>query len=194
LAQALDAWLLASEADGTLSQLRRKYLPAGNQEKTAVPLAALLAAIDERLSLMTGVAESKRVLQKPVEDLQQEARVLDAAVEGVISEAARLGVISPDEASIRAFFQAQIEVAKSIQYRILQGAATTSNPPDLVEDLRPALGRISARINRLIFVLRSESGLDFELVHSKCQEALVRHNLSENHISSIAETLVWLWE
>lgn len=84
LANQLNTWLMAKEADGSLSALRREYLPEGNDYTTALPLDALLSAIDERLSLMVAVAESKRRLGRSVEDLAQERRVLEGAVRGLV--------------------------------------------------------------------------------------------------------------
>ena len=57
LAGQLDEWLIEIEANGTLGNIRREYLPEGNDAQTAAPLPALLAAMDERLSLMVGVAK-----------------------------------------------------------------------------------------------------------------------------------------
>ncbi|MDX1650761.1 MAG: transporter substrate-binding domain-containing protein, partial [Myxococcota bacterium] len=59
LAAELDAWLLAREADGTLAALRDRALGEAARP-TATPLAALVAAVDERLALMPLVAEAKR--------------------------------------------------------------------------------------------------------------------------------------
>lgn len=52
LAQQLDQWLLAREADGTLAQLRRSATGRADLEPTARPFDALLAATAERLALM----------------------------------------------------------------------------------------------------------------------------------------------
>ena len=55
----LDRWLLAREADGTLARLRAQWIGEG-AAPAATPLAALLAAVKERLALMPAVAEAKR--------------------------------------------------------------------------------------------------------------------------------------
>ncbi|MDA1067597.1 MAG: transporter substrate-binding domain-containing protein [Verrucomicrobia bacterium] len=190
LADQLDAWLLAKEADGTLGNLRQAYLPPGNEFKTATPLPALLAAMDERLSLMVAVAESKRVLGKPVEDLAQEARVIEAAVKGVIEESQRQSVGPPDTSAVEAFFKAQIEAAKAIQFKTLEGPATMTDPPDLVEELRPALGRISGRINRLVFELRRGEALkDLSALQSEVSSALENHALTQEQLSAIGSAI-----
>ena len=193
LADQLDSWLLTLEASGILGELRHEHLPDGNDEQTAAPLTALLAAMDERLSLMVSVAESKRVLAKPVEDLEQEVRVLDAAVEGVMKEVAQLGTPLPDESSIRTFFQAQIEAAKAIQHSVLSGPPTTLDPPDLVIDLRPALGRISRRINQLVLKLQQdESFLGLEALQLLVNDALANHSLPPENLAAIASALIEL--
>ena len=83
LAEHLDLWLFAREADGTLSELRRVWFGDRHPAATASPFAALLAAADERLALMPLVAEAKRRAGLPVTNEAQEARVLDAAVRAV---------------------------------------------------------------------------------------------------------------
>ena len=64
LAAELDAWLLAREADGRLAAARAKWLgdeaASLSRRATAEPLAALLAAVDERLALMPLVGAVKR--------------------------------------------------------------------------------------------------------------------------------------
>ena len=186
LADQLDEWLQEQESNGNLGKLRKAFLPEGNDDETALPLAALLAAMDERLSLMIAVAESKRILGKSVEDLAQEARVLEAAVQGVTEAARSQGREPLDTAAVRGFFKAQIEAAKAIQYKTLEGAATMSDPPDLVNELRPALGRISERINRLLLAAKIESG---ERINSLVSQAFAQHQLAENHLVSISESL-----
>ncbi|MBE5254691.1 gamma subclass chorismate mutase AroQ [Mixta sp. Marseille-Q2057] len=66
--------------------------------------------INERLTLMRDVAAWKTVHHSSVENLQQEERVLNSTLD----EAASLG-LEPN--SVRAFVQAQMDVAKAIQYR-----------------------------------------------------------------------------
>ncbi len=100
---------------------------------------SLFAAIAERLGWMAPVAAWKHANKKPVEDLKREAVVLDAAS----ADAASLG-LAPD--SVRGFFQAQIDAAKAIQWcwikRWQSGAPEASDPPDLVDEIRPELIRL----------------------------------------------------
>ncbi|MBW2668153.1 MAG: transporter substrate-binding domain-containing protein, partial [Deltaproteobacteria bacterium] len=76
LAAQLDRWLLAREADGTLAAVRELYLGASAGPAVATPLTALLAAVDERLSLMPLIAVSKREAGLPLVVPRREAIVL----------------------------------------------------------------------------------------------------------------------
>ena len=83
---------------------------------------------------MDAVGAWKRAHGKPIEDLAQEARVLDA----VEAQARALGL---DPASVRALFQLEIELAKRIQ----RDARPVPRALDLDTELRPALARLSDR-------------------------------------------------
>ncbi|MFN2426657.1 MAG: transporter substrate-binding domain-containing protein [Candidatus Binatia bacterium] len=137
LALELDRWLLTREADGTLAGLRSRHLdgPPSSDEKppqaTAEPLAALSAAIVERLALMPMVYAAKKRDGKPVEDKAQEAAVLDAAVRAVAAEASAVeasagrvanahapatGAVDPE--AVRSLFQALIAMGKDAQQKL----------------------------------------------------------------------------
>ena len=73
LAADLDRWLLDREADGSLAKLRREHLGDAAEARTATPLAALVAAMDERLALMPLVAAAKRRAGLPLEVPEREA-------------------------------------------------------------------------------------------------------------------------
>jgi cyclohexadienyl dehydratase len=139
-ARDVDAWLLAREADGTLAALRARHLP-GAAHATATPLAALAAAIEERLALMPLVAEAKRASGTPVRVPAQEAAVIAAA---------------PERA--RLLFAALIEAAREVQEHTLAGEPAAGAAADLEAALRPALARIGERISAL--ALRLPAGLD----------------------------------
>ena len=101
------------------------------------------ALIAERLSLMKDVAIYKSERDIPVEDLQREAVVIDAAVKA----AAEHG-LEPE--TTRAFFQAQIDAAKAIQTcwieRWSAGEARPADGADLVDEIRPELLRLGNAI------------------------------------------------
>ena len=195
LSRELDRWLLQREADGTLSALRRAAFGDEEHERTARPLDALLAAIDERLALMSWVAESKRRAGSAIEDAAREARVLQAGARAVLAAAKRDGVSAPPEAAVGAFYRAQIEAAKTIQRRTLQGAVSRSaEPSDLKQILRPALIRIGDRMAQLIVALyRAPRGLDSDFeFEQKIERALRAQKLDPTTLETMRRTIVAL--
>jgi len=111
--------------------------------------ADLFDAIKERLSYMQAVAAWKVDNNRPVEDLEREKIVLDAARD----QATDLGLASD---SVNGFFLAQIEAAKEIQacwiVRWDEGNARPVNVPDLIEEVRPALLSLGKDILHLMTV------------------------------------------
>jgi len=144
-AERLDAWLLAREADGSLARWRERWLGAPGPP-TATPLAALVAALGERLSLMPAVAEAKRRSGRAVRDRAREAQVLESAFAGVERHAAEFGVVTPPRPQVDAFYRAQIEAAVAIQGETLAGPVSPGPRFDLTTELRPALLRLGQRI------------------------------------------------
>jgi cyclohexadienyl dehydratase len=159
LAREVDTWLLAREADGTLAALRAKHF-APTVAPTATPLAALAAAIEERLALMPFVAEAKRRSGTPVRVPAQEARVLDAAVAATHAAAREAARPVPDAAATRALFTELIAAARAVQEATLAGPPAPGESPDLVTTIRPALARISERIAWLLVRLPHDLGTD----------------------------------
>ncbi|MDL4915778.1 MAG: chorismate mutase [Enterobacterales bacterium endosymbiont of Blomia tropicalis] len=100
--------------------------------------------INERLTLMRDVAAWKAVHHSSVENLQQEERVLNSTLD----EAASLG-LEPN--SVRAFVQAQMDVAKAIQYRYR--AEWLSQPENMTQQqpldaIRKQIAALSSNILR----------------------------------------------
>jgi len=173
LARAFDRWLLSAEATGELARLRRAHGLA--DRRTAEPGAALLARLDERLSLMGAVAEAKRVLGRPVADAAQEARVQRAFADAAARAARERGCAAPDARTLRRFVEANLTAARLLQTRAL-AAPDASMPrlPDLgtkraVEAraeaeaaldarIRPALAWISERIAWLLIEVAARDG------------------------------------
>jgi cyclohexadienyl dehydratase len=190
LAADLDAWLLERERDGTLAELRRRHLGAGRA--TADPLDALLAAVDERLSLMPIVGYVKRETGEPLEVPDQEQVVLEAAVESVLEAASRRDRMPPPIPPIERFFRAQMEAAKQVQRDAVADSGFEPPPPlpDLDTDLRPALLRIGVRIARL--VLELPAGVPAERVHARAGELLREPLLTPPSRRAIAQAIVEL--
>ena len=149
LARAIDDWLLAREADGTLGRLRARWL-GPETTATARPLDALLAAVDERMALMPAVAEAKRRSARALRDPEREARVLEAGQAAVREAAARLGSRPPPEADVRALYRALIDGALAIEQATLERPAGAAPVADLEREIRPALVRLGERIADLV--------------------------------------------
>jgi cyclohexadienyl dehydratase len=147
LAAELDAWLLAREADGTLARLREAHLGAAGP-RTATPLGALVAAVDERLALMPLVAAAKRRAGLPVEAPAREQAVQESGVAAAREAARAAGLPPPADDAVRELFRALVAAAKEVQ-RAPQAANPDDAPADLEDELRPALLRIGERIARL---------------------------------------------
>jgi cyclohexadienyl dehydratase len=189
LAQHLDLWLFAREADGTLSELRKAWFADPNPAATAAPLAALLAAADERLSLMPLVAEAKRRAGLPIRDEAQEARVLDAAVRAVDEEAARTGRTPRPEPLVRGVFQALIAAARHLESRGLGSPAgePAPNPPSLDGVLRPAISRITPKIAEAL--VRLDSLSPGEALRQTVREQLRTPRVADEDVERLAAAL-----
>ncbi|MDG2169867.1 MAG: transporter substrate-binding domain-containing protein [Opitutales bacterium] len=192
LAGELNGWLLEQEANGNLGLWREEHLPTGNGTKTTSLISALLAAMVERLHLMVDVAESKRKTGKAIEDIEQEARVIQAAVKGVADLAEVNGQRALDPKLVEHFFCAQIEAAKAIQRHTMRQSPSMETTPDLVTEIRPALGRISARINQLICSLATTEGFDERRIRNQIQEALSAFDLPQNELQQVADAFIAL--
>jgi cyclohexadienyl dehydratase len=129
LGPALDGFLRAREPE--LRTLREKWLGAPQPRDATDEVVDLVA---RRLELMEWVGAWKRAHGKPIEDLAQEARVLDA----VAKRASELGL---EPAGVRRLFELEIALAKRIQ-----SASDETEPAlDLETELRPAIARLSDR-------------------------------------------------
>jgi cyclohexadienyl dehydratase len=145
LREWLDQWLLARETDGFLTGLRALWL--GRELVRPHPLAALFALMEARLALMPAIANYKRHSNLPIEDTQQEQKVLKQ----VTTQARTLGT---NEQDIQNVFKVQITLAKNVQQAALQNVSQENPIPlwaralDLHNDLRPALEELNDRIVR----------------------------------------------
>ncbi len=189
LATSLNLWLLARERDGTLASLRLEYFGAKSSERFATPLGALLAAIDERLSLMPTLGAAKRREGMPLEVPDREEAVLDAAVASARAAAENLGETPTPASEIRALFRAQMEAAKEVQWNAVQDIAfePPEKLPGVDDELRPALLRIGDRIAQLVLALPRD--LDPESVRHAARDALRTPYLSERSKLSIADAI-----
>ncbi|MFI5396575.1 MAG: transporter substrate-binding domain-containing protein [Candidatus Binatia bacterium] len=109
LLRDVNEWLVAREADGWLDQQRRQWF--GDRFALTPAQAgfeALAAAIDLRLQLMPLVVAVKQREHLPIEDPQQEARVLEH-----VRAAAATVRLNPDD--VAELFRVQIEAAKAVE-------------------------------------------------------------------------------
>ena len=195
LARRLDAWLLAAEADGRLAALRDRWFGAPGP-RTAEPLSALLAACDERLSLMPFVADHKRRTGLAIVDPAREERVIEAGVGAVREAAQRDGRPPPAAAAVRAFYRAQIDAAVEIQRDVLAAGEGGSARPafDLESELRPALLRIGDRMAWLLPRLPQGSPADAAALALRVRSALGGHGLATARLDAIADAIAGLRE
>ena len=193
LATRLDAWLMAAERDGSLAALRAEWFGDAVARRTATPLAALLAACDERLALMASVAEYKRGRGVAVVDPEREARVLEAAWQAVAQAAEQAGGEPPPRADVERFYRAQIAAAVAIQHRILAGPMPTGTAVfDLAQEIRPALLRIGERMASLLLLTARDSEPRSSDLHSRVEEALAMHQLPAERTRVIADAIARL--
>ena len=92
--------------------------------------------------------------------------------------------------TVEQFFHAQIEAAKAIQRQVMRQAASTDEPLDLVNDIRPALVRISARINQLICLLPSAVTKDEQEVLEQINQALLVYGLPDKEEKQLTTALL----
>lgn len=108
----------------------------------AAEIAPLGEKVNHRLSFMKDVAGFKARNHLPIEDLAQEAKVLDSAK----AEAGKLGL---DPATVEPFVIAQIKAAKAIEYRyeadwLAQPEAGWQPRP--LEEVRQEIAQLSREI------------------------------------------------
>lgn len=134
----VDPWLQQLITSGTMQKTIDRWLdfPWG--------LEPLRLAIDQRLLLAQAVARAKWNVQAPIEDLQREEQVIQAAVK----QGAQFDLSS---AWIRQVFRAQIEASKTVQRELFakwtaQQAGKFEDAPDLAKTIRPELDRLTSQL------------------------------------------------
>ncbi len=187
LAADFDTWLLAREADGTLAALRERWLGAPTA-RTAEPLRALLAALDERLALMPLVGVVKRRDGVPLVVPEREALVIDKALADLRAEAKRTGRTPPPDTRVRALFEAQFEAARFVQLQATKDPSYHPEAlPDLDRELRPSLLRIGERTARLLLAL--PPNLDAAAVRVAAGDALRAPYLDAGRRDALADAI-----
>ncbi len=151
LAERLDAWMVAREADGWLGVERGRWLgPTAVSDAVAMGREAVAALIEIRLGLMPAVAAAKDAAQLPIEDRQQEAAVLERIQRAAGAAAA------PAAAAV---YTVLIDMAKAVQRQAAEPEVRAALP-----DLRDAIARIDEQLVREIGRRPSGTTADWELV------------------------------
>ncbi len=142
LGPRVDEWLLGHEP--RLRELRDRWFgdPAGVDAS-----ARLVDVLARRMALMPFVAAYKRAHGLPIEDLERERVVLEAAVR-------RARVAGLDAAGVRELFALLIDLAKAVQARSSQEEAL-----DLEGALRPLLLRLGEQVVAALRRARAAGGL-----------------------------------
>lgn len=154
-------------------------------EPTDSAMARLAELSAQRLLLADTVAASKRESGKPVEDAARESSQLET----LGAQAASRGIAREQAA---AFFKAQIEANKLVQYRLLAQPSRRQAASQAI-DLQPVRERLDtinlALLDALAPALREARGEDCTLRAYQAQErAARRHRLDGLHRTALARS------
>lgn len=143
---------------------------------------SVINLINERLSYMKDVAGYKAQHHQTIEDLPQEKKVLQNA----IADAGKLGI---KEDTVIPFIQAQMDVAKAIQYRYRAdwlSVPETDWKPRPLKDVREQIAQLNNRIlQSLAKRLKSEGTLtEWEKVH-------FMQNIQQQNLNEMDKLLIW---
>jgi len=155
-------------------------LPAAAQSPTPSGLERVAELSAQRLLLADAVAASKRASGKPVEDAQREGEQLARVREQATARAL------PAEPTA-AFFRAQMEANKLVQYRLLAEPGRAGAAVDLAP-VRAKLDAINAQLlDALPAALGQARGHDCARRASDARKrAARRHRLDELHRTALA--------
>lgn len=167
---AAETSITSNAAGAVFSELttNRKHL----RSDPSAAANALLRLVNERLHWMPAVAQSKRLLNLPIEDPARERIVLSSALKAVTIHAQATGLKAPSSDAILNFYSAQIEVAKMLQRRWLQQLNSKQNHVNtsterqrriarnyLNQEARPALLKLGEKMVPLIVQVSTDPNL-----------------------------------
>jgi len=154
--------------------------------ETAAPLRPLVEISAQRLLLAEKVALAKWDSGAAVEDRPREAEVIQKAVK----DGSAIGL---DSTLVEAFFRAQIEANKLVQYSLLadwqrDGKAPAHPPVDLGKEVRPQLDEIEKRlVVELSSTVSIRTGANCRLVVAKAVgQYLDAHKLKPDSREAVA--------
>ena len=176
--RAADASVADASVAATPSGAVRSHLGIARYGEPAA-LAALADAIDARLASMHAVAAAKWSARAAVLDPAREQAVLD-------SLAAQGALLGFEPQGVRAFFSAQVDIARSLQerdfaaWRQAGACALCASAPKLA-DLRQRLDTIGkAELAALYVVLpREASPAEMQQLHTRIASVCAQHPLTQ---------------
>ena len=194
---AQDADVLQLEMPiGSRSQVSQSCLE--NQSRKANN--SLLDLVNARLAWMPAVAQSKWILDLPIDDAARERDVLSSAIAEVNRYADGVNLPRPSEEAILNFYTAQIEAAKALQRRWMNqqtiGTQTLETFTDsqrrdardrLDLEIRPILLDLGTRMASLIVQGAASSSRPNAQVIASC---LQHHALPQEQSRALVEAMV----
>jgi chorismate mutase len=188
LAEDLDAWLEAREADGTLDRWRRQFFRQLAEPRFDRHLQAITDLMGRRLMLMPGVAWAKQAGGHLIEDVLREETIertaLKMAREAGVDESAYLGLV-----------RVQVAAAKRVQKTAIMTAPAPPRPNseevqrELVQVLRPAIDRLDRAILARLSQARATAASVGEIAAALHSDAPVP-GLDEETLTALAEALI----
>ncbi|MEW6269877.1 MAG: transporter substrate-binding domain-containing protein [Thermodesulfobacteriota bacterium] len=178
LAEDLDAWLAAREADGSLARLRASYgVVAADPSASPVldgPTARLVDLLARRLLLMPEVADAKRVAGLPVDAPARERVVYERE-----REAAACAGLAPEP--YVDLVREEIEIAKDVQRATLVATAAVDCGEEpgararwrLEHELRPAIDTLDRAIRTALVAAAPVRAEEAELAAAVLRDAPV---------------------
>lgn len=193
LALDLDRWLLEKQRDGTLARFQIEYLGPGADTGGAAPLPALIAAIDERLSLMPPLGALKRDSGIALEVPERDAADLDAAT-ALVLEFARAredGAPPPASDAIRKFFEILLQAEREIQWKAVKDLYREIDTDQMdLDALLASLDRIERRFAPLILELSDT--LERSVVRSAVEDGLRAERVSSARRRALSNAIAGL--
>ena len=155
---------------------------------SAVDSESLFDLMNQRLCDMRDVAVYKAKQKLPVEDKAREQAVLNRSIE----KARQQGL---DADSVKAFFVAQMNVAKDIQRRYHQQWALEQDHvgfplPDLSGSIRPALNKLGEEIIEALPAYLNRYGLTPESKRQEFYQSMTVDRLTEQDKKQLFDALL----
>jgi len=172
LREWLNNWLHDREVDGFLPDLRQRWLGETSTQPLSF-LTEIFTLLDLRLALMPAVADYKNRSSLPIEDLAQEAAVIDSITALALTGGHNTEVLQE-------LFRVQIDLAKEVQRFVLKNPdrlPTWARGLHLTTDLRPALSSLNDQIVKAVGRGPSLSMAQDELVR-RAEEEIVTEGVS----------------